>query len=145
MDVKGGLAPAFYRASPHIYNSAMPCMTMGARPVPAGSSSGAVSYPQLGPGGLRQQAYPLTFGGRFPDCFRRGPRRSWSRLLSSSRYRPRQLGVGEVLADALAEQANETLAIAGLSIVEAVGGFIEISEDVEGLNGDVGAVDGPLD
>ena len=56
-----------------------------------------------------------------------------------------QLTVGQALACDLAGQPLESLTVAGLAGVEAEGFLVEVAEQVERLDADVGALDGPLE
>jgi hypothetical protein len=63
----------------------------------------------------------------------------WRRIGSN------QLLVGEALADNRAADALEPTRIVGLAVVVAEGLLIEIAEQVERLNADVGSLDGSLE
>jgi hypothetical protein len=56
-----------------------------------------------------------------------------------------QLGVSQALAGHAAGQSLESLTVAGLTSVEAERFLVQVAEQVEELDADVGSLDGPLE
>jgi len=65
----------------------------------------------------------------------------WAWPTSHRRVTARKSIVGQTLADDVVSQSQESLTIAHLPVVETEGFFIQVAEQVERLNADVGAPD----
>src|SRR5437867_3639230 len=65
--------------------------------------------------------------------------------VASSRRRTDQVGVSEALPDQSLERVNEPRHVFGLAVVEPVYLFVEVAEQMERLDADVGALDRPLE
>ena len=79
---------------------------------------------------------------------RRFPRSRWRRLLalrrSGAQIGASQVGVGEALAHDGGQHAHEATPVIGVSVIEPMHLLVNIPEQVEGVNADVGALDRPL-